>query len=312
MFIWMKYLEALRAPADDNAGDGGEGNHPEHVENEGGNGGGEGEGKSPSRFADKGLGRFRQAEGEGDEEGDDKHQQQAGEGERPEWLPEKFKSPEAMARAYADLETKLRNGGKVDPDDIVPDEGTPEAYFGEDFALDEGVDRLELAPDDPGLKVASDVFKKYGIGKKTAASIVKDMFKGMNEHAPMPVDPEQELKALGPNGRAVIDGNLLWLEKLDREGQLSDEDAQMAIDLMATARGVRFLNKLRGMTGERSIPTGHHVPAAGGMSPKEWHRAMQKAIAAKDYDKQAELDRISAGVFGNGPASGSPILGTVD
>jgi len=310
MFIWQKYLEAHRAPADDNAGDGGEGEQQNAGAGVAGDGGGEE--KPASRFADKGLGRFRQAEGEEGDSEEEKQQQTAGDAERPEWLPEKFKSPEAMARAYADLETKLRNGGKIDPDDIVPDEGTPEAYFGDDFALDESVDRLDLSPDDPGLKVASDVFKKYGIGKKTAAAIVKDMFKGMNEHAPMPVDPEQELKALGPNGRAVIDGNLLWLEKLDREGQLSDEDAQMAIDLMATARGVRFLNKLRGMTGERSIPTGHHVPAAGGMSPKEWHRAMQKAIAAKDYDKQAELDRISAGVFGNGPASGSPILGTVD
>jgi len=34
--------------------------------------------------------------------------------ERPEWLPEKFKSPEDMAQAYANLESKL--GGKQDSD----------------------------------------------------------------------------------------------------------------------------------------------------------------------------------------------------
>ena len=32
--------------------------------------------------------------------------------DRPEWLPEKFKSPAEMARAYAELEKKLSSGGK--------------------------------------------------------------------------------------------------------------------------------------------------------------------------------------------------------
>lgn len=34
--------------------------------------------------------------------------------ERPQWLPEKFKSPEDMARAYSELEKKL--GGKQEPE----------------------------------------------------------------------------------------------------------------------------------------------------------------------------------------------------
>lgn len=299
-----------RAPEDERGhdeqsggGDEGGGDQAQQPENKGEQGGDE---KPSSRFADKGLGKFRSQEDE-EEAGNKGDKQEAG--DRPKWLPEKFKSPEALATAYDELYKKLRDNGKINPDDAVPEEGTVEAYFGEGVELDEAVDRIGLAPDDPGLKVAADVFKKYGIGKQTATAIVKDMFKGMNEHAPAPLDPEQELKALGPNGRAAIDGTVLWLEKLDREGKLSDEDADFAIDLMSTAQGVKFLNKMRGMTGERSIPLGAHIPSSGGMSPDEWHVAYKAAVKAKDYKEQERLDKISAGVFGSGAASGSPIRG---
>lgn len=36
-------------------------------------------------------------------------------GDRPEWLPEKFESPEALAQAYAELEQKLSGGSGDDP-----------------------------------------------------------------------------------------------------------------------------------------------------------------------------------------------------
>lgn len=270
-----------------------------------------------SRFDNAGLAKFRSQEEEQQQEGD-KEQKEVRPGERPSNIPEKFWDAkagvvrsDAMAKAYADLETKLRNGGKTDPDDIVPENATVADYFGEAIELDESVDRIGLTMDDPGLKVASEVFHKYGIGKATALNIVKDMFKGMNEHAPAPMDPDAELKSLGPNGKHVIDGTYAWLNKLDREGKLNDDDAQIAIEMMGTARGVKFLNKIRGMTGEQAIPTGHHVPASGGMSSEEWTLAYQEAIKNGDEKKQRELDDISAGVFGNSPASGSPMRGLV-
>ena len=38
--------------------------------------------------------------------------------ERPEWLPEKFESAEAMAQAYADLERKLGNPSQDSPEEV--------------------------------------------------------------------------------------------------------------------------------------------------------------------------------------------------
>lgn len=305
MFVRGKIWERLNYAPDGVGGGDGDADEGDSL-NVHDNGAG-GDDAPASRFSNAGLGKYG-ADEEEEEGGEDKSDaKQEGGDDRPKWLPEKFKSPEAMARAYADLETKLRNSGRANPDDIVPE--TPDEYFDDGIELDPEVDRLGLEPDDPGLKVAADVFKKYGIGKQTAQAIVKDMFKGMNEHAPSPVDPEQELQALGPNGRHVVKGTMLWLEKLDKEGKLSDEDADTAIQLMGTARGVKFLNKLRGMTGERSIPTGMHIADSGGMSPEEWHVAYQKAVADKDYAKQEQLDAMSSSVFGKGAASGSPIRG---
>lgn len=62
--------------------------------------------------------------------------------ERPEWLPEKFKSPEDLAKAYASLETKL---GKSDdqPEEEAPEE-TDQEEPDPDKASDEEVsDYLE-------------------------------------------------------------------------------------------------------------------------------------------------------------------------
>lgn len=260
--------------------------------------------EKPSRFKDRGtmskfLDKDEEAEdgdnGSGEDGDDDK-----GGDDRPKWLPEKFKSPEALASAYANLEKKLRDGGKKDPDDIVPDEPTAENYFGSDFKLDPEVKNLGLESDDPGLSVAAAAFAKHGIGTKTAASIVREVFKGMDAHAPTPIDPEQELKSLGNNGKAVIAANYAWLEKMDGEGKLSDEDAEMAVELMNTARGVRFLNKMRSMAGERSIPLGAHAPAASNMSPEEWQEEHGRAIREGDNKRREELERMGQSVHGSG------------
>jgi len=43
-------------------------------------------------------------------------------GDRPEWLPEKFNSPEDMAKAYSELETKLGSGESQDTDEFNENE----------------------------------------------------------------------------------------------------------------------------------------------------------------------------------------------
>lgn len=59
-------------------------------------------------------------------------------GERPEWLPEKFKSPEAMAEAYKNLESKFGgfSGAPEDYEVTVPEGVDFQFYEGSDFGVD--------------------------------------------------------------------------------------------------------------------------------------------------------------------------------
>jgi hypothetical protein len=62
--------------------------------------------------------------------------------ERPEWLPEKFKSAEDMARAYSELEKKMGSNEQTptDTEDSTPDPETASASEVADVLNNKGVD----------------------------------------------------------------------------------------------------------------------------------------------------------------------------
>lgn len=71
-------------------------------------------------------------------------QNQGGAGDRPEWLPQKFNSPEQLAQAYSELEKKLGGGDKSQSGDENQDSAddnrqTPQA------SVDQAKDQLERA-----------------------------------------------------------------------------------------------------------------------------------------------------------------------
>lgn len=63
--------------------------------------------------------------------------------DRPQWLPEKFKSPEDMAKAYSELEAKLGQAKPADPpaaDPAAPSPADPEAAL-----ADKGLDLQDFS-----------------------------------------------------------------------------------------------------------------------------------------------------------------------
>lgn len=66
--------------------------------------------------------------------------------QRPEWLPEKFKSPEDMAKSYTELEKKVSDAPKV-----------PEQY---DYTF---VKDMGLEMNEDQTKEANEVFRNYGL-----------------------------------------------------------------------------------------------------------------------------------------------------
>lgn len=98
-------------------------------------------------------------------------QQPQGGGDRPKWLPEKFKSPEDMAAAYAQLETKL--GAPKVPEPVKP--GIPESVQETElFSPDEQTAMYEEYAKD--RKFSEDTVTKLkakGISTKLAESIAQ-------------------------------------------------------------------------------------------------------------------------------------------
>jgi hypothetical protein len=289
----------------------------------GGSGGGSSDtgagGSQQSRLKDAGglLGTRKAKEGSdgGDNGANGGAEPKPGADGRPAHIPEKFWDAEKKAvkvddigRAYADLE---KNFGKLKREkgvgDDVPEK--PEEYFAEPLKL-EGAERFgqEIPIDDPGLKSWGKVCHKYGIGKDAAMSIARDMFKEMNGFAPEPIDLEAEREDLGDGADELVDGVFTWLEAQERDGKLGADDIDVAVAFSNTAKGIRFLNKMRTLSGAKPIPIG--LPAGSkGLSQEDWHSEMRAAVKAKDYKRQAELDEMSERIFGNDQASGSPIAG---
>lgn len=294
--------------ANGNGGAGGDG---------GGSGGGAGDpGDKGDKSALANAGLFKTRKADGGDKGEEGGDGQPGADGRPAHIPEKFWNAkdktvkhDELAKAYTESEKRLgelkRSKGVGDD---VPEK--PEEYFGDEGLKLEGADRFgdAIPADDPGLRAWAEVCQKRGIGKNTAVEIAKDMFRAMNEHAPAPIDLEAEREALGKGADELIDGTFLWLEGMEREKKLGEDDVQVAIDLAATARGIRFLSKMRSLSGEMPIPV---VPGAGGkaMSGEEWHSEYRKAVQANDYKRQAELDEIGERINGTEAASGTPYRG---
>lgn len=293
-----------------------------------GGGGGSGDEKKP-----EGQGEGQAGKSAGDDKAGDRSQQRGnlfdrrktsggddqrsgdggdkgGDDGRPAWCPEKFWDAEAkqvrseaLAKAYGDAETNL---GKLKRDKggggEVPEK--PDGYFPEGLPMPEGVDRFDaIAVDDPGLQAWAKTAHKYGIGRELAHNLARDMFASMNEFAPVPIDPEEEYKALGANADAIIEGVWTWVEGNERSGVFSAEDVDIADSLAKTANGLNFLAKARAMSGERPLP---RIPANGSaMSPEAWNEAYKAAVKSKDYREQERLDALSSQLWPDGIPRGA-------
>jgi hypothetical protein len=97
--------------------------------------------------------------------------QSGGDDLRPEWLPEKFKSPEDLAKAYSELEKRQGQQPQQAQQSTVADESARQAVeqAGVDFdALsDEWANNGELAPD------SYDKLEKSGIPRALVDSYIE-------------------------------------------------------------------------------------------------------------------------------------------
>lgn len=273
------------------------------------NDGGSRTGKLGGLFGQRGKQQAGEGEGEGGDDNGSGDQQAAADG-RPAGLADKFWDADkkavridALIKANTDTEKAFRDlkrAGQIGGE--VPEDAS--GYFKDGITVPENADRFtSLTADDPGVKAFADVCKARGIGKDMAAAIMSDMLVAMNEHQPVPVDMDQEMKSLGKGGPALVDGLFTWFEGLERAGEISGADIDVVERIGQTADGIRFLAKIRNMTGEQPIPVD---PGGGvhGMSLDQLDEAYKAAVKKGDYAEQERLDAMRAKINPDGQAPG--------
>lgn len=296
------------APPDDLGGGGGGGDDKSGDDKNGGEddaggdkGGAGGDDKGGGKLAGKGL--FAKRSGDGGDGGDDKgaggDDDGKGEDGRPKGLADKFWNAKdkavnvaALSQAYADLEKAhgelKRQKGPAGGE--VPENA--DGYFSAGIAVPEEAANFKgLDADDPGVKSWAEVCKEEGLGKDIATRLMSKMLVKMNDHALPPLDPDEEMKALGKNATATVDGVFVWVEGLEKTGQLSEDDIDVITGLSQTANGIRLLAKFRNMAGEKPIPVdpGGNVR---GMSMEQLDDAYKEAVKKGDYKEQERLDEL--------------------
>lgn len=155
--------------------------------------------------------------------------------DRPEWLPENFWKDgnadfEGLAKSWRDLRGKISKGAHNAPADGKYDL----ASFGEGAA------------DNPMANTLSGWAKENGLSQAQFDDLVGQLQTQAKELMSSDfVDPAEEMKKLGPNGRAMVDGMVDWARGLVNKGVWSAEDFDEFKIMGGTARGLNALVKIR-------------------------------------------------------------------
>jgi len=194
-------------------------------------------------------------------------------GEKPEWLKDKYKSVEDQAKAYAELEKKF--GGFT---------GSPEAGY--EIKAPEDLPG-EFDMEDPRIEWFQNVAKETNMSQDT----FDQMLHGFARMEVEANDPEAaksiEIQALGKNANARLRDLGDW-----GKGNLTPDQYEGFKGLATTAAGVEVLEALIAKTSEGKMPTSNTVRAPG-MN----EAALKEMIADPKYKESAAFRQEVAEKF---------------
>jgi len=148
--------------------------------------------------------------------------------ERPEWLPEKFSSPEDMAKSYSELEKKMSSPNDTPEADIETPKGEPVSFskFADEF--------------EAGGELSNDSFTELE-GMGYPREMVETYIKGMQSGATADVAAVMDV-AGGQEGYAELTDwakQSLDTKELELYNNMVDggtENAKMAVEWLASKR----------------------------------------------------------------------------
>lgn len=188
--------------------------------------------------------------------------------DRPEWLPEKFKSPEDMASSYSELESKLGQGEDALREKIVA-ELEQEAYSSRpdtagDYAIPDMIDE-ELASDNALFQWWANHAYENGYSQE-------EFEDGINQYAAaleaMGPDLDAEKEILGENADDRIEAVDLWSRKF-----FPAEFGEVLMTIGQSAKGIEALEFI--MEKMQGMPMSPDAQPALRMSEDELRTMMQ-------------------------------------
>ena len=201
---------------------------------------------------------------------------------RPEWLPEKFKSPEDLVTSYTSLESKLGKGQDELRESIMG-EIEQEAFANRpessgDYTLPEGADELA---DDPNVDWWANFAWENGFSQD-------EFNEGLARMMPDQPDLEAESAKLGDNAEARIEAVALWSQK-----NVPTELESEIMRLGETAGGIELLEHFMGamsdtsVSGEVTAPTVLDKAELESMmkDPRYWDNTRRDAAFVKQVDE---------------------------
>lgn len=176
--------------------------------------------------------------------------------ERPEWLPEKFKSPEELANSYASLEQRMGQG-----------EDALRAKLIEEFEAAAVENRPATAGDyqipemiDPELATDNDLFNWWAEHAYENAYSQEEFEAGIQKYAEVlqaqEIDLDAERTKLGDNAEARIEAVDLWTNKF-----FPEDYREAVLQIGQTAQGIQALEYIMQQMGSSS-PSDDSQPLA--------------------------------------------------
>ena len=207
--------------------------------------------------------------------------------DRPEWLPEKYKSGEELAKAYKELESKL--GSKDDDIRAEVLKQIEEESFKDrpdsagDYQLPDFIDD-DIVFNDEVLKWWADHSFTYGFSQEEFA---EGLEKIINSAMDASINPDEELEKLGDNANARVEAAALFANQFFTEEHMPSIER-----LTETSEGIEVLEFI--MEKLKSSPLGSEGTPSAQITEEGLRERMQDerywnpARRSDDYVKQVQ------------------------
>lgn len=196
------------------------------------------ENKGPS-LEEEAAAQDAEAAKEGDGKLPSDGDQEGGQGDRPEWLPEKFKSPEDLAKAYAELEKTMGKGEDSGEDSGEDGEITEEQAqeAAEQAGLDLEALSAEYAENGELTDESYEALEKAGITREVVDQFIA------GQEAQMAVVRSEILETVG--GEEAYDSMLEWASD-----NLSDDEIDAFNDALDSGNISQIKLAVKGLSAQ--------------------------------------------------------------